>query len=254
MNLPVIIAARNEELQIGRNLDVLSRQLQRVEPIVVVNGSTDRTADIARQAGATVLESPEGKMPALQEGLRYLGKRALNSLLILDADSRPFTKKWSRHMGNELGSSLERNPAMVWGAYVYNEEINPLLAVFFTGTTMRVAWADRHKERPRTVRGGNAGLFIKKSKLLEEMLALENYWPREDVAIFDTMKSHAAEHKVTLRPDAWVLTSGYRITQTLKRIVRERKHPSLVMDDTYAREAPLDSKPYNSATTSTVKH
>lgn len=254
MTTPTLIAARNEASHIGQTLDVLSHQTAAVEPIVVVNGSSDMTADIAREAGATVLESAEGKMPALQAGLRYLGKRALGPVLVLDADSRPFTPGWSGHMVRELQDLPAGNPAMVWGPYVYSGEINPLLAAVFTGTTMRVSWADRREARPRTIRGGNTGLWMKQGDLLEEMLALDNYWPREDVATFDTMKSHGANHKVTFRPDGWVLTSGYRITETLKKMFKERRHPSLVMDGSYAAEAPAGSSPYHSATTETVKH
>jgi glycosyltransferase involved in cell wall biosynthesis len=254
MNTPIIIAARNEAEHIRRTLDVLSKQAHEIEPVVIVNGSTDRSADIARATGATVLESPEGKMPAIQEGLRHLGKRALEPVLILDADSRPFSKNWSGRMSSELLDLADQKPAMVWGPYVFNGEINPALGAFFTATSMRVSWADRHEDRPRTIRGGNTGLYMKEDELLEEMLALDNYWPREDVAIFDTMKSHEANHKVVMPPQAWVLTSGFRTMDTIRKIVKDRKHPSKVMDDSYTSDAPTGSKPYFSETTATVVH
>jgi glycosyltransferase involved in cell wall biosynthesis len=254
MNTPVIIAARNEASHIGATLDSLSRQSESVEPIVIVNGSSDATADIAAKAGVTTLESGEGKLPAIQEGLRFLGKRALEPVLILDADCRPFTRRWGSHMSGELRNLAADRPAMAWGPYVYSGDINGLVGAFFTGTTMRVSWADRHRERPRTIRGGNTGLFMKEDELLEEILALENFWPRDDVAIFDTMKGQGAEHEVTFNMDGWVLSSGSRITDTLRRITKERKHPSLVMDGSYADDAPAGSKPYNSETTATVRH
>jgi glycosyltransferase involved in cell wall biosynthesis len=254
MRIPTLIAARNEENHIGRTLDVLSRQSYGVEPIVVVNGSNDGTADIARANGAQVLESPEGKVPALQEGLRYLARRALEPVLILDADSRPLSKRWSTRMSEQLRSSEEQQPSMVWGPYVFNGEINPVLGAFFSATSMQVSWADRHKDKPRTIRGGNTGLYMKKYELLEELLSLDNYWPREDVAIFDTMKEYGANHGVVLNPEAWVLTSGFRTADTLRQIIRNRKHPSKVMDDSYANDAPAGSRPYFSDTTDTVVH
>ena len=254
MEIPVIIAARNEAEHLGLTLGVLSKQVSEVDPIVIVNGSTDKTADIAKANGATVLESTEGKMPAIQEGLRHLGKRALGPLLILDADSRPFSNKWSGKMSNELHVLPEQRPAMVWGPYVFQGEINPVLGALFTATSMRVSWADRHADRPRTIRGGNTGLYMKEDELLEEMLALENYWPREDVAIFDTMKGHEANHKVVMSPRAWVLTSGFRTMDTIRKIVKDRKHPSKVMDDSYSRDAPNGSIPYHSLTTDTAVH
>ena len=87
----VIIPARNEE----RNLPTLLRSLasQPVKPreiIVVDDGSTDRTAEVARQLGATVIASqplPEGwlgKTWACHQG----AQAALGDLLLfLDADT-----------------------------------------------------------------------------------------------------------------------------------------------------------------------
>ena len=89
--LSIIIPTRNEE----QNLPTLLRSLtvQQFKPrdiIVVDDGSTDRTAEVARQFGATVIESR-----ALPEGWRgkawacYQGARAASGdlLLFVDADT-----------------------------------------------------------------------------------------------------------------------------------------------------------------------
>lgn len=254
MKTPAIIAARNEAQHIGKTLEALSKQAQEVEPTVIVNGSTDRTADIARSAGAKVLESQEGKIPAIQEGLRSLGEQALQPLIIVDADTRPMSKKWSGRMSQELLDLPQQDPAMVWGPYIFSGEINPALGLFFSASSMQVTWADRHEEKPRTIRGGNTGLYMKNEELLEEILALDNYWPRDDVAIYDTMKAHDANHKVVMSPQAWALTSGYRPAETIRQLVKNRKHPSKVTDDLYADDAPEGSRPYFSSTTDTVVH
>ena len=54
----VIIPALNEEKSIGSVLNAIPRQLVS-EIIVVDNGSTDRTAEIARHCGARVVSQPE---------------------------------------------------------------------------------------------------------------------------------------------------------------------------------------------------
>jgi len=225
-----------------------------VEPIVVVNGSEDMTAQVARSYGAVVLESSEGKMPALQAGLGYLGRRALEPLLILDADSRPLINKLSPCLVRAIVSLPNNQPAIVWGPYIFKGEINPLLGATLSGSSMMVSWQDRHRERPRTIRGGNTGLHIKSSQLLKELLELDNFWPRADVAIFDSVRQNQGEYSVVFKPDGWVLTSGKRISKMLKKIVFERQHPSLVTDATYAAEAPAGSRAYHSATTATIKH
>ncbi|BER92001.1 glycosyltransferase family 2 protein [Atrimonas thermophila] len=80
-----IIAAYNEEKTIGPILDVL-RNSPYVEQVVVVSdGSTDRTVEVARNKGAEVVElsSNIGKGGALYRGLEYI---RTDVVLLLDAD------------------------------------------------------------------------------------------------------------------------------------------------------------------------
>lgn len=62
----IIVAAHNEGAVIGRTLQSLSVQDERLEIIVSANGCTDDTAAVARLHDATVVERPEpGKAAAL---------------------------------------------------------------------------------------------------------------------------------------------------------------------------------------------
>ena len=90
-SVSVIIPARNEE----PNLPTLLRSLasQQVKPheiLVVDDGSTDRTAELARQLGATVIASPplpdgwRGKTWACHQGALAASS---DRLLFLDADT-----------------------------------------------------------------------------------------------------------------------------------------------------------------------
>jgi glycosyltransferase involved in cell wall biosynthesis len=91
MDLSVIIPAYNEADYISKLLDSLAvarRQLapgRGVEIIVVDNGSTDGTAAIARERGATVVEEPERKIAAV----RNAGARSARgqTLVFIDADN-----------------------------------------------------------------------------------------------------------------------------------------------------------------------
>src|ERR1700694_2186831 len=130
MPVPVIIPARNEAEHIGASLEALSRQTYSVDPFVVVNGCNDETPDIARSMGAMVLESKEGKMPAIQEALHYLGKRALSSLIILDADTKPLSRNWSDRMVRTMQGLPTEKPAVIWGPYLFHGEINLALGAF----------------------------------------------------------------------------------------------------------------------------
>uniref|UniRef100_A0A7V3YLT5 Glycosyltransferase family 2 protein n=1 Tax=Candidatus Caldatribacterium californiense TaxID=1454726 RepID=A0A7V3YLT5_9BACT len=85
MKTTAIIAAYNEEKTIGPILDVL-RESPLVDQVVVVSdGSTDRTVEIARSKGAEVVELLHnvGKGGALYRGLEYIRS---DVVLLLDAD------------------------------------------------------------------------------------------------------------------------------------------------------------------------
>lgn len=88
---PKIIAAipaYNEEGYIGT---VVLRTRQYVDEVIVVDdGSTDQTADVARLAGATVVrhEQNRGYGASIQTLLAEAKKRSPDTLILLDADSQ----------------------------------------------------------------------------------------------------------------------------------------------------------------------
>jgi dolichyl-phosphate beta-glucosyltransferase len=83
--LSVVIPAYNEEKRLGPTLDAVRRAAPDAEILVSDDGSRDRTADLARAAGARVVTAPEnrGKGAALRRGMLAAdGDR----LLLTDAD------------------------------------------------------------------------------------------------------------------------------------------------------------------------
>ncbi len=84
----VVIPARNEATYLPQTLRALEKQTYGpAEVIVVDNGSTDTTADIARAWGATVMDCPErGVAKARQAGLEAAKSPWIAST---DADSLP---------------------------------------------------------------------------------------------------------------------------------------------------------------------
>ena len=88
--LSIVIPARNEEFELGATLDSVRRAGDALgqpwECIVVNDGSTDRTADIAREHGARVLDVEIHNIGAV----RNAGARAAlgDRLVFLDADTR----------------------------------------------------------------------------------------------------------------------------------------------------------------------
>jgi glycosyltransferase involved in cell wall biosynthesis len=83
-----LIPGFNEAPRIGA---VVEQAIAHLPVIVVDDGSTDRTADQARAAGATVIEQRpnQGKGAALRAGFRHaLADGAVEAILTLDADGQ----------------------------------------------------------------------------------------------------------------------------------------------------------------------
>jgi glycosyltransferase involved in cell wall biosynthesis len=99
VNTLVALPAYNEEKYIGSM--VLKVRQYAGETLVIDDGSTDRTAEIAGMAGATVIrhEKNSGKGTAIQTILTEAKKKSTDILVILDADSQ--------HNPEEIPSLIE---------------------------------------------------------------------------------------------------------------------------------------------------
>lgn len=89
----VLIPAHNEELGIQATIEPLLPQLKTNDKIVVIaDNCTDKTAEIARQTGVTVLErhslDKRGKGYALDYGLKFLAENPPEVVVMVDADCR----------------------------------------------------------------------------------------------------------------------------------------------------------------------
>ena len=86
--IAILIPAYNEELTIG---SVVLQARKHARTVIVVNdGSKDKTSEIARAAGAEVIEHVEnkGKAAALQTGFNELKKRDFEITIMMDGDGQ----------------------------------------------------------------------------------------------------------------------------------------------------------------------
>jgi cellulose synthase/poly-beta-1,6-N-acetylglucosamine synthase-like glycosyltransferase len=91
VKVAVLVPAHNEELVIGSTLETLMPGLKKQDRLVVIaDNCSDRTAEIARNVGATVLERQDlerkGKGYALDYGLRFLESDPPDVVVLVDAD------------------------------------------------------------------------------------------------------------------------------------------------------------------------
>jgi len=87
MRISIVLPAKNEAEGLRRTLPGLRERLPDAEIFVVDDGSTDQTADVARQFGATALSSPYsmGNGAAIKRGARAATG---DVLVFLDADGQ----------------------------------------------------------------------------------------------------------------------------------------------------------------------
>lgn len=89
--LAVVIPARDEEATVGELLDRVARVRVpgcELRPVVVDDGSTDRTAEIAAEKGADVVHHPvnRGLGAAVRTGLRAAVEAGASVVAYMDAD------------------------------------------------------------------------------------------------------------------------------------------------------------------------
>lgn len=102
-----VIPAYLEEKHIA---DVVHRSLEQLDNVLVVDdGSTDSTAETARQAGAQVIVHPQnaGKGETIKTGLRYWFDRDFPYVVILDGDGQHRPEEIPRFLATASATGAE---------------------------------------------------------------------------------------------------------------------------------------------------
>ena len=96
----VLICALNEAEHIEKVVRTTLEQ-HPCEVVVVDDGSTDKTSQLAEKAGATVLQnsSNQGKGASLKKGFEFLSEHKCDAIIVVDGDGQ--------HDPTEIGSFLD---------------------------------------------------------------------------------------------------------------------------------------------------
>src|SRR5580704_9449727 len=137
MRTCVLIPAFNEAPYIGK---VVEGARQHVAEVVVIDdGSSDGTAEIARAAGATCLQSPRncGKASALRAGIAYAREHNFTYVITLDGDGQ--------HLPEDIPQMLrvaeETEADLVIGARRFDRALMPRSRYFSNVVGSRLASA-----------------------------------------------------------------------------------------------------------------
>ncbi len=86
----IVVPAWNEDQTVGDTVREIRTATPQIPVLVVSDGSTDRTVEVAREAGALVLELPFnlGVGGAMRAGFRYAVRHGFDAAVQVDADGQ----------------------------------------------------------------------------------------------------------------------------------------------------------------------
>ena len=222
--ISVIIPALNEAGQLRETLRA-ARAGEAYEIIVVDGGSTDGTAELAKDEGALVLASPPSRAGQMNAGaLRASG----SVLLFLHADTR-LPDLWPRAIAGALSG-----PGVAAGAFGFRTD------TAFTGSRW-VEWTTNLRSRRQQLPYGDQGLFLRRAVFEElggfaRMPIMEDYEfvrrlrRRGRIVTTDSTVSTSArrwQRLGVLRVTAinQLMVAGYHLGVSLERLARLYRGP-----------------------------
>lgn len=110
LKIGLVIPAYNEELNIGKTIEQIPRNISdKLDVVVIDDGSMDKTSDIASKYNITLLKHPKnrGNGAATKTGLNYCRERNFDIIVILDADGQHDPKYISNFITPILGDSID---------------------------------------------------------------------------------------------------------------------------------------------------
>lgn len=223
---PVVIAARNEEADLPATLLSLSLSEVPVMPIVVENGSHDRTFEVAQRMGAIALRSPvPSKVAALQHGVSFIQSRNqyLGPVLFTDGDTL-VGKKWASALLSGFPISRDRLPAVVGGGSFYWNGDSKRIDLLRSSHNLIKSIAKAITKKIPIVSGHNMAIdFANNSTLIREYLQLDkDLFINEEQAIASTVASHGGSTIRLFSRSAVVVTRGDRY-RTIRDVIATLK-------------------------------
>lgn len=124
----IVIPAKDESTRIGHVLHALN-ELDFMNVVVVDDGSTDNTANLARSYGAHVISHPINMGPgaATQTGISYALEQGAEYIATLDADTQHFPED----LKPLIEGIIKHNAEVVIGSRFLRENDIPLTRIFY---------------------------------------------------------------------------------------------------------------------------
>lgn len=176
----VIVPARNEAQTIARVVSVLSDMTDVGEVVVIDNGSTDATADVARAAGATVISEPR---PGMGHAVRAgVGAARHDWVMKVDAD----LDKFDTDLFARLPAARASGVGLVKGVWNDPADNMPMTRLLVMPALRQMFPGLSHLRAP------NSGIYAFDRSLIAHEQLIGNYAADIDVML----RVHAAGHDV----------------------------------------------------------
>jgi glycosyltransferase involved in cell wall biosynthesis len=167
MKVAALVPAFNEE----ETIEEVIKQLKKIKilPIIVDDGSTDKTNELAKKAGAIVIkhQKNKGKGEALKTGFKYLKKNhpSIGYIVVVDADLQ-FSPKESKNLLKPL---IKKEADFVIGCRNWSEvPFRHRLGNFVWRTTFNFLFGTRLKDT-------NCGFIAFKKDLIKKVRIYGGY-------------------------------------------------------------------------------
>jgi glycosyltransferase involved in cell wall biosynthesis len=212
--LPVVVPVKNEAEDLPALLATLAESERPVVPVVVNNGSTDRTVERALGMGAHVLEWPNpGKMGATQLGIQYATKELRSRKAVFTDGDTLIRAGWAGAMERRFDASDSETGVAVFGTSIYAHGESSLVDVVRTSSfTIKSIVGRARGMGPRAV-GHNYGLrFDDDGAMVAGINGLEpGIFVGDDRAIRDVVTGAGARIVTSLGIGTMVMTRGDRM-------------------------------------------
>lgn len=210
----VVVAAYNEAPVIGRVVADLMRH--RYAAVVVDDGSTDDTGQIARAAGANVVTHPVnlGQGAALQTGIQFALGNGADYIVTFDADGQ--------HRASDIGALLEslttqRVDFALGSRFLGHAPAMPLArrmllkaATWFTRRATGLQVSDTHNGLRAMTRRGASHIMLRQNRMAHASELLHQI-ARSGLRY--------VEVPVTIEYSAYSLAKGQRLSDSLRILV-----------------------------------
>jgi len=191
MNCCVLLPAYNEENAIAQ---VVAEIKEHGYPVVVVDdGSQDRTADFAEQAGAVVFRHKQnkGKGQALRTGFAYALQQGYDAVIILDADGQ--------HAADEIATFVDKAQQSPAGIIIGNRMHKPLGMPWVRWATNHVTSAVVSRIIKARVPDSQCGFRLIRRPVIEQITLSTDKFDTETEILFEASRRGFAIESVPIR-------------------------------------------------------